>query len=375
MNYSVLTKEWLLCIASYGAILVRGRARVCKVPPRRVIVWQMAKLGDMVCTTPVFRALKRAYPEIHVTVVGNAINKQVLEGNTDVDDYIVFDGFMSVLRRIYRDTYDTAFVTGPSVIAIATLFLGGVRCIVAPKIENGLSPYETSAYRLFLMLVLRAPHRMGSYAPREYLRLLEHVDIYTDDTTKHLHYSDVARRSVHAFLREHYLTEGKFAIISPSVGNKIKRWPADRFARVAKYLVSRGVPVVVIGGSRDGEEVEDMMRAVENQHGIISAPERFSIDELKALIAYAALFIAVDTGPIYIAEAFGTPTVDIVGPMDEREQPPYGDRHRIVVPPGPRVPQLHIMNTQVYDRKEARRQTEAITVAMVVEACEKLMPR
>ena len=34
------------------------------------------------------------------------------------------------------------------------------------------------------------------------------------------------------------------------------------------------------------------------------------------------LFISVDTGPIYIAEAFNVPTVDIVGPVDENVQPP-----------------------------------------------------
>jgi ADP-heptose:LPS heptosyltransferase len=81
----------------------------------------------------------------------------------------------------------------------------------------------------------------------------------------------------------------------------------------------------------------------------------------------------VDTGPIYVAEAFGTPTVDIVGPVDEREQPPIGQKHRVVVPPERRIPALHIMNAHGYDRKEARRQSEAITTAMVLDACRELL--
>lgn len=98
-----------------------------------------------------------------------------------------------------------------------------------------------------------------------------------------------------------------------------------------------------------------------------------SIDELKALIAQAGLFVAVDTGPVYIAEAFGTPTVDIVGPMDEREQPPRGEIHLVVVPPAPRTPQLHIMNARVYNEEEVRRQTESISVEMVAGACRKIL--
>ena len=52
----------------------------------------------------------------------------------------------------------------------------------------------------------------------------------------------------------------------------------------------------------------------------------FSLDELKALIQRLSLFISVDTGPIYIAEAFDVPTIDIIGPMDENEQPPRGEK-------------------------------------------------
>ena len=110
-----------------------------------------------------------------------------------------------------------------------------------------------------------------------------------------------------------------------------------------------------------------MMYEVKNSEGIIDASEKFSIDELKALIAQAGLFISVDTGPLYIAEAFGVPTVDIVGPMDEREQPPIGEHHKVVVPPRTAAA-IHIMNARVYDEQEARRQIEAISVEMVCEA-------
>ena len=146
-----------------------------------------------------------------------------------------------------------------------------------------------------MRLVHVEPHRMGHYAPREYLRLLEPLGIRTDDTRKHLSYSDTARKSVATFLRVHSLTKSQFAVISPAAGNKVKNWPADRFARVAEYLVSKGLPVVVIGGKRDKEETELMMREVRKKDRIIDASQEFSIDELKAFVAQAALFVSVDT--------------------------------------------------------------------------------
>lgn len=46
------------------------------------------------------------------------------------------------------------------------------------------------------------------------------------------------------------------------------------------------------------------------------------------------LYIAADTGPIYIAHALKVPLVDIIGPVDPREQPPKDERSIQVVAEG-----------------------------------------
>ena len=352
---------------------MRGKARHTQIEVRAVLVVQTAKMGDMVCATPVLRALKERFPKARVVVLGDAIGKEVLANSSYVDGYIMAgDGFLKILGAIRREDFDASIILVPDARAIALSFLGGVKNVVAPAVVGGYCPWMTKTYRLLLRLVLNVPHRMGHYAPLEYLQMLRSLGIHTSDTTKHLSYSDEARKNTDAFLRAHDLTEKKFAIISPSAGNKIKNWPADRFARVAEHLAGRGMSVVVIGGKRDTEEVATMMRAVGKSKGIIDASEEFSIDELKALIAQAWLFVAVDTGPIYIAEAFGVPTICIVGPMDEREQPPRSMIHKVVIPMRTAAA-IHIMNARVYDEQEALRQTRAISVEMICEVIDELI--
>lgn len=58
----------------------------------------------------------------------------------------------------------------------------------------------------------------------------------------------------------------------------------------------------------------------------------------------------------------------------KRWQPPRGERHLVVVPPR-RAPALHIMNARCYDAAEARRQSLAITPAMVSATAERLLQR
>lgn len=375
MRIRNILKNLGLLASGYAYSLVRGRAVGVRQEVRSVLVVQTAKMGDMVCATPVFHALKERFPEARVTVLGDSVGEQVVADNPDVDGYLVArTGFFSLVRSIRRAHFDASVVLVPDARSAALAYLGGVPLVVAPEVVGGYCPWMTKTYRLLVRLVKAVPHRMGYYAPGEYVKMLEPLGIHAEDTTKRLGYSDEARKNAGAFLRVHSLEERKFAIISPSAGNKIKNWPADRFARIAEYLVGKGMPVVVIGGPRDAEEVGAMLMALEKPEGVINALGAFSIDELKAFIAQAALFVAVDTGPIYIAEAFDVPTVDIVGPMDEREQPPIGEKHLVIVPEREQ-PMLHIMNARMYDAREARRQTEAITVQEVIRAVDTLLQR
>lgn len=363
--------EWGLSLVCCAYAAVRGSARSAPKDPRHVIVMQMAKLGDMVCTTPLLRAIKKHYPQCEVVVVGSALNKELLRGSADVDQYVVFRGIWATARALRRAQYDFGVMTGPSVTHFAVLFLGGVQAIAVPKIEQGRSSYETLAYKTIRRLCILEPHRMGHYAPREYLRLLEPLGIQAEDTKKYLAYSEAAR--VHA---EKFVASLRRPLIgiAPSAGNKVKKWPPERFAALSDALVEKyKATVIVFGGSRDTETVENMLSCCKEKENVINTLNRFSVDDLKATVALLDLFVSVDTGPIYIAEAFGVATVDIVGPMDEREQPPRGEKHVVVIPPGPRVPQLHIMNARSYNYAEARRQVESITVEMVLEACRKLL--
>ncbi len=371
-------KKIFLLTSCFGVALVRGKSNKKIIKPKKVLIFQMAKLGDMVCTTPMFRAVKEKYPDCEVVVVGNSINKKILEGNHDVGTYIIFEGVFGTLRKIQKERVDSACMTAPDFIGLAILYLAGIPTLVAPKIENGYSPYETWLYKILRYFVIQKPHKMGSYAPREYLRLLEPIGIFTENTKKYLFFSQESGMKVAKFLMKKNIHQGKDILvgISPSAGNKIKKWPAERFAKVAKALIKEHhVKIIIIGGPRDTEEVTELLTFLPESESVINTCTKFSVDELKALIAKLNLFVAVDTGPIYIAEAFNVPTVDIVGPIDENEQPPIGDRHLVVIPLYSRVIQMHVMNARVYDEEEIKRQILSITAERVYTACEQILAK
>jgi len=363
-------KNLLILLKCFWYFFSRGKANKTSVNYKTIAVFQGAKLGDMVCTTPMFRAIKEKYPQTRLIVIGDAINEKVLEHNDDIDEYIVFKdlSFWELVSEIKKRNIDFACITAPDFLNLASLYLAGVPLISSPYILSGYSHYETKPYKILKNLVIQKPHHMGTYAPREYLRLLEAIEIYTDNTNKHLKFSREAEKSIsNLFVKNNISKDDLLVGIAPGAGNKIKQWPPERFAEVAEYVIKNyGAKVIIIGGKNDLEEAKEMLSYLDDRNKVINTVGLVSIDELKTLISRLSMFVSVDTGSVYVAEAFGVPTIDIVGPMDEREQPPIGLLHRVVLPPNRYKPELHIMDARSFNKEEAKRQVDSITVQAVV---------
>ncbi|HNI74563.1 MAG TPA: hypothetical protein PLX65_13740, partial [Accumulibacter sp.] len=61
------------------------------VPPRSILVIRRDNIGDLLCTTPLFHALRRHYPESRIVALVNSYNAPALQGNTDVDQVLVYE--------------------------------------------------------------------------------------------------------------------------------------------------------------------------------------------------------------------------------------------------------------------------------------------
>lgn len=363
-------KHALLYGSALLRLMLRPRRHIAGTP-RTIVILQSMKMGDMVCTTPLFAALKKHMPHAQVAVMGDARLEGLLKGNPHVDRYIPYQeaDLKSAKAALKRLNADVAITPGPNPVGLALLACAGIPFIIVPRVEGGRSPYETLPYRVLRRFVAVVPHWMDRYAPGEYLSLLHPLGIHETDTSKCLAYSDAAGARA-----ESLLPEGLLVGIAPSAGNKVKQWPAQKFAALADRLISEeGAIPVLFGSEGDAPEVAAMLESMQNPSTAVTLAGLLSHEELKAAIARLNLFIASDTGSIYIAEAFDVPTVDIVGPVDERVQPPRGERHRVVVPPGPRVPQISIMNSRVYDEREVQRQAEAASVEDVYTAAHQLL--
>ncbi|MFE9448087.1 glycosyltransferase family 9 protein [Streptomyces sp. NPDC006739] len=124
-------------------------------------------------------------------------------------------------------------------------------------------------------------------------------------------------------------------VVHPGAESASRRWPAERYAVLARRLREAGHRVVVTGGPAEDALVLDVAaRAGLPAREVLRGGLPFA--ELSALVARASLVVSGDTGPAHLAVAHATPSVTLFGPVSPRLWgPPRCDRHRALWKPGP----------------------------------------
>ncbi|MDD5041861.1 MAG: glycosyltransferase family 9 protein [Candidatus Peribacteraceae bacterium] len=342
---------------------------------RRILIVQAAKIGDMVCMTPLFRSFREHGD--HVTVLCLARTGEVLVGNPNVDAVIHIDdpryrGLMGAFRlwRTFRSgRYDVTLVPFPaSSLSMMGLWAASpVRIYTRGRVVSLMERWFTIFYSH------HARYRRHTRTYDHYMSLARLVGVAPVPYRHELFLSDAEIQFASDWLRRHGIgSDQHFAAISLRAGNALKEWPIERFVAVARHIISRhGMSVVFLDtDARVTGQALSLLR--EDAHA--TEAHDLLLRHLAAVIKRASLFIAVDTGPLYMAHAFGVPLVDIIGPVDPSEQPPpAGPRVALVLPPPPCEPSSFVADTLRVPTEAQQAALERTTVAMVTEAVDRLL--
>ncbi|MCW3048684.1 MAG: glycosyl transferase, family 9 [Solirubrobacterales bacterium] len=121
-------------------------------------------------------------------------------------------------------------------------------------------------------------------------------------------------------------------VVHPGATRAARRWPAERFAAVARAERAAGRHVVVTGGPEEAL-LARRVAAVAGLPDSAVLAGRTDVGAMAALVAAAGRVVCGDTGVAHLATALGTPSVLVFGPTSPRAWGPPAalrDRHRVV---------------------------------------------
>ena len=284
---------------------------------RRVAFRSPNWLGDAVMATVILPGLRRAHPDDHLAVLAPSNLTDLFRGSPHVDQVVGFDRSEEV--DAYRAGRYDRVLLGPTSFGSAWRAWRG-----RARKRFGFA----TAGRRFLLT--------GSLPGREYRRDRHQVENYRalGGTLGSPVPEDSPAVEIEAEWRERAaeLWPGsgtRRVVVQPGATyGPAKRWPASRFAAVARKLLECGVSVAIAGGPGDREAVSETLQAAGD--GVTDLLGKTSVGVLAAVLASADLVITNDTGPMHLAAATGTRTLAIFGSTSPGWTRPWGEGHRVL---------------------------------------------
>ena len=316
----------------------------------KILLVRPRLIGDVLLTTPVIRAMRRRFPDAELVYLVEAHAAPIVTANPHLSETIVIKHRRGV-RRILEDVTLAARLRARR-FDVAVDMHGGSR--------SGWLTFATGApLRVGYDVSGRTwmyTHRIArprGYAPRHSVLSMWDLAAVVDRSfgepptpdrdRLEMPVTPAAAARVAARLEQLGVTAAdEIVVMHTAAGNEFRRWPESAFAAVARALTANRRRVVLVVGSRqDARTIESIVAHAQPADAVaagrvIAAPG-WPLEDLRAAMDRAALFVGGDSGPMHIAAASDVPIVAIFGPTLPVHWAPWRPPHLplAIVEPGP----------------------------------------
>jgi len=320
---------------------------------KKILVIKFRHIGDVLLTVPTIRALKETFSDASVSVLVNSGTEEVLSGNPIINELMVFDRAIKDLPIIKRYIEEAMFLkkirtkgfnmtvdlTGGDRSAVLS-FLSGARYRLAADL--GRKGFIGKKYLYtHLANIDRQKHMV-----LQNLDVVKRFGITTDNTNVDFFVPEEIKQSIKKTLVENGITEkDKIVHVHPTSRWLFKCWKDEYMAEIIGWLINKGVKIAVTSAP-DSKEIEKAKRILSlvgdspsrsigmgqsplSSSRVLDLCGKTTIKELAAISEASDLFIGVDSAPMHIAAAVGTPVIALFGPTG-KEWIPYGKSNIVI---------------------------------------------
>lgn len=350
---------------------------------RKILIVQVAGIGDLIIATPTLRALRNRFPQSHISLLTTPRAVEVVRGSPYVDEVFALDlnkypHFLSFLRpRNLREIlkliktlrekhFDMAIslfslVRKRGIIRMALLFY-----LIGVKYRVGR---DTDGRGFFYNI--KVPEKGGGprHEVERNLDIAKALGADIKDKRLEVYVSNEDRKYASQFLSQNRVLNSNLIIgLNPGAAVPSHLWGKENFVKVGDELIKRYQAKIVITGGPDEMKLADEIASMMETRPIIAAGKT-TLKQFAALMERCNLFITNSTGAMHMAVAMNTPLIALLGP-DPVKYFPYGDRNRYV------VIKKDVNCSPCYKLKCRKHLCmELITVEDVLQAAEELLKR
>ncbi len=281
--------------------------------PRRILIIRPDRIGDVVLTTPLIRAIKEFFPDSFIGVMVNSVSGVLLQQNPHIDILITDDpdgkdsgrsGFWNQVNNIRKLDFDTGLMPLPRERHAWMMFLSGIkkRIGVGGKLYQIITGMKTVSRNKYVPLRHEADYVMD---------LGRKIGVINDDIRPELFITSQEREQAKQILIKTGFDLSKPIIgINPSSNRSVPNWTPDRYVALINALPSDHQLFINIGIR--SEELEKHFVQFKDKNLVYSGD---NLRELIALCSFCSVLVSSSTGTQHIAAALKVPTVTMFCPL------------------------------------------------------------
>lgn len=310
---------------------------------RNILIIKLRHIGDVLLTIPAVRAVREAFPSAYILALVNKGTDEVLTGNPLLDEVIVYErgiqrlplpqrvrrelGFMRMIRKNDFDmAIDLTSGDRPAILS----FLSGARYRLAYDPEG-----KGFWGKRYLYTHLAKTDGMPGHVVLQNLYPLRQYGIETMDLGVTVFPSRDDEDYVDKLLQEGGIRSGEpFVHIHPVSRWLFKCWRDEYMGGVIRWLLDKGIKVVVTSSpdKREMEKAKSILSLVSElrtpNSELLDLSGRTTLKHMAVISKRANLFFGIDSAPMHIAAAVGTPVVVLFGPTGAYDWGPWDNGYR-----------------------------------------------
>ena len=308
-------------------------------PVERILLIRLRNIGDVLLLVPTIRAFRENFPKAYLAALVNAGTEEMLSGNPLLDEILVFDPHWKALPLRQRVAREGKFVSE----------------VRQPKFDLAINMTEGDR-GAFLCLASGARWKVGLYDPRglwwkgriydhwvrlpdrkahtveQMLEIPRSLGLNPQDKGVKIFYPPEDRKIIDGLLEKGGVGPADALVhIHPTSRWLFKCWRDEGMAAVIDALQESGKARVVLTSGKEEKElkkIDCILKSCRTQP--VNLAGKVTLKQLAALSQRSRLFLGVDTAPMHIAAAVGTPVIALFGPSGEFNWGPWGNGHVVI---------------------------------------------
>lgn len=273
--------------------------------PKKILAIRLSSIGDIILTSPLYRIIKKRYPQTELHVITKKEFSSLLINNPSIDKVFEFDstkkGNLQHWKKIIKtNKYD--FIAD-----LHNNFRSFVLSADYPpsKIKR-LKKFKRE--RFLLVKFKKNIYPFIRPVPLRYMDVFGHWELLDDGLGTELFWDQHTANKLNEMLPD----MNQFIAIAPGAAHETKRWPLDRFCMYANKMYElEQKAVVILGGPKELKFYQNLQQLLKIPY--INLIGKLSLMETAFMISKAALLLSNDSGLMHMAGAVKTPVVALFG--------------------------------------------------------------